>query len=131
MSKLEQIVRPFTSGNIRPASPVGLQFPSNIKTPVPIVWGKAGQNAFQLSASVSLKTPAATWPKSDETQRTYDVVRIHSATDPTTFVDVEAMTEYQARNQIDQSRITLRYTPNTNSPTTTVISTGNVRKSGT
>lgn len=129
MGKLEQIVRPYVSGQIRPATPVGLQFPVTSKANVPTVWGAAGQNAFQLTAAINQKVPPAQWPKSDETQRTYDVVRVFNKDDKTQFVDVEAMTEYQARNKIDGSRITLRYATNTNTDTTQVMSTGNVRKS--
>jgi len=131
VTKLEQIVRPYVAGAIRPPAPIGLQFPVVAKPNVPTVWGSAGQNAFQLSASINQKAPPTQWPKSDEIQRTFDVVRVFNPDDHSTFVDVEAVTEYQARNQIDQSRITLRYATNTNTDNTEVISRGNVRKSST
>lgn len=129
MPKLEQIVRPYTTGAIRPASPLGLQFPVPAKANAPTVWGSAGQNAFQLTASINLKTPPAQWPKSDETQRTYDVVRVFNPDDHSSYVDTEAMTQYQALNAVDQSRITLNYARVQSSQDVQIMSTGNIRKS--
>lgn len=129
MTKLEQIVRPYVSGPIRPAAPIGLQNAPKASDMTPHTWGSSGDNIFTLKAQLNQKIPPAKWPDSSEEKRTYDVVRVKNADDPSQFVDTEVMTEYQARNKIDGSRITLRYATNTNTDTTEVISRGNVRTS--
>lgn len=129
MSDLEQIVRPAQAYSFRPPPNYAARGPTITKGSKVVTWGSSGANIFQLQASIQQNVPPATWPKSDEEKRTYDVVRVMSADDPSTFVDTEVMTEYQARNQIDGSRITLRYASNVDTDTTQVISRGNVRVS--
>lgn len=128
MSKLEQIVRPSQDGLIRPSPAAGYQAPPIIPNGNTVTWGSAGNDIFQVSAHVSqsINNP---WPKSDETQRKYDVARVKNPDDHDQHVDVEAMTEYQARNKIDKSRITLRYAKmNPTEGNIEILSSDNVRK---
>lgn len=127
MSELEQIVRPSQEGAIRPGPISGYQAPPVVKDATVITWGTSGSNIFQLSAHASqqINNP---WPKSDETHRKYDIIKVKNPDDDTQHVFVEAMTEYNARNSIDKSRTTLRYASQTSSANVEVISTGNVRR---
>jgi hypothetical protein len=129
VSDLEQIVRPSQAYSFRPPPNYAARAPVITKGSKVVTWGSSGQNIFQLQASIQQNVPPATWPKEDEEKRTYDVVRVFNADDPTTFVDTEVMTEYQSRNQLDGSRTTLRFATNTDTATTQVISRGNVRVS--
>jgi hypothetical protein len=127
VSDLEQIVRPSQLVPIRPSSDNRGRGPLITPGSKVVSWGSSGSSVFQLQASISQNLPPATWPKSDEEKRTYDVVKVSSADDPDTSITLEAMTSYQARNAIDQSRITLNYAHTQPSSTVTVVSTGNVR----
>jgi hypothetical protein len=130
MSELEQIVRPAQDGSIRPIYLPQLLAAPKVQTPNAITWGSSGANIFRASASVSQTVPPAKWPKHSEIKRTYDVVKVMNPDDHSQYVHVEAMTEYQARNKIDGSRVTLQYATNTNSEHVQVVSTGNTRTSG-
>ena len=130
MSDIERIIRPAQDGAIRPAAVQGYQAPPATPDDNTITWGSSGSNIFQVSAHVS-QTIDNPWPKSDETQRTYDLVRVKNPDDTDQHVDVEVMTEYQARNKIDKSRITLRYGAQEGSANVEVLSRKNIRKSPT
>lgn len=130
MSDLEQIVRPSLAGAIRPSPPAGYFASPIFSDPNIVTWGTSGATVFELQAHQQATVPPAIWPKSDETKRTYDVVRVKNPDDPTQHVDVEAMTEYIARNRIDKSRTTLRYAPQGASDNVEVLSKNNVRTSG-
>lgn len=126
MSTLEQIVRPATVNGIRP-----LNFQVQRKAPKApaaniIVWGSGGNDVFSISAHVQQDVkndlPA------DEIKRTYDQVKVMNPDDNEQHVTVEAMTEYQARNQIDKSRIILRFFKQEDTENVKVQSRGNVRK---
>lgn len=130
MSDLEQIVRPAQDGSIRPVYAAQLLKPPVVSSAGTISWGSSGANIFQVSAHVSQNVDPAKWPKSDEIKRTYDLVKVKNPDDKSQHVIVESMTEYQARNAIDKSRITLRYATNTNSENVEVLSRGNTRTSG-
>lgn len=127
MSKLEQIIRPSAVGDIRP-----LNFTPARKQPKTPgdnlkVWGNAGDDIFALSAHLKQDVKPAEW---EESKRTYDVVKIMNPADNDQSVEVEAMTEYQSRNQIDKSRTTLRFSKVQPAANVEIVSRGNVRKSG-
>ena len=106
MSKLEQIVRPSVSADIRPAYPYQILEAPKVPVNTPVVWGNAGDSVFELRAHAESKVEPAKWP---ETDRTYDVVRVFNEDDREQHIDTEVMTEYQGRNKISQDRITLRF----------------------
>ena len=129
MSELERIVRPSQDGSIRPNPVLGYQSPPVTPEDNTITWGGSGSNIFQASAHLSQSIDPAKWPDSSETSRTFDVVRVKNPDDTTQHVDVEVMTEYQARNKIDKSRITLRYGAQQPNANIEILSRNNVRKS--
>jgi hypothetical protein len=129
VSELEQIVRPVGAGDIRPLPAQGFQSPPPVPGGNLITWGSSGSSMFQLSAHMSQTLPLATWPKSDEVMRKYDVVKIMNKDDSSQFVQVEAMTQYQARNKEDGSMVTYNFAKmNPTEGTIEIISSGNVRK---
>jgi hypothetical protein len=130
MSELEQIVRPAQDGSIRPVYLPQLLAAPKVSNPNAVTWGSASASIFQASASISQSVPPAKWPKSDEIKRTYDIVKVMNPDDHSQYVHVEAMTEYQARNAIDKSRVTLKYASQGASEHVEIVSTGNVRTSG-
>lgn len=129
MSNLEQIIRPAAAGAIRPPPPPGYFASPIFSDPNIVTWGSSGGSVFELQAHQQATVPPAKWPKNDEQKRKYDVIRVKNPDDPTQHVDVEAMTEYVARNRIDKSRITLRYAPQGESENVEVLSRNNTRNS--
>lgn len=127
MPNLEQVVRPSETGEVRPG-----YISSNRAAPIvpdenEVVWGSAGNDVFALQAN--LKSEVKTGDE-EEIERKVDTVRIKSKDDPSVYVDVEVMTEYQARNRIDKSRTTLRFQPPEGDANSEVIKRGEVRKTG-
>ena len=126
MSKLEQIVRPSQSPTIRPSRPISQYVPPAVEDENTISWGSAGNSIFTIRAHVA---QTVNNNRNDETQRTYDTVRVTNEDDPSQYIDTEVMTEYQARNKIDDSRIVLRFAKTKPSANVQVLSSGNVRNS--
>lgn len=125
MSDLEQIVRPSETGNVRPGPVAYLRKTPAAPGSTEVVWGSSGNSVFQLQASSKAEVNNQT---SQETSRTFDTVRIKSKTDPDTYIDVEVLTAYQAKNVIDKSRTQLRFTPPTSSSDAEVIARNQTRK---
>lgn len=128
MTTLEKLIRPAQTGDIRPtyfAVPRG-----TVKNPDEntITWGGSGDNVFQLRAHV--KQDVKNDLKGDETQRKYDTLEISNPDDPDQKIEVEALTEYQARNRIDKSRIILRYSEQQPAANIKVLKRGQIRKTG-
>lgn len=128
---LELLVRPNQSSDFRPpgSAPRLAQVGDVTKNDnVLVSWGSGGDSIFTVtSPSFGFKVE----DEKQETERTFDVVRVKNPDDPDQYVDTEVMTEWKARNKIDQSRIVLRFTPASSSQDTEVISRGNKRTSGT
>lgn len=122
---LEFVTRPFESPRIRPGTPTQMFENPKVVTHEPITWGNGGSDVFDLRAHTQQELPQ---PKFEENQRTYDEIKVMNPDDHDQHVTVEAMTEYQARNQISKDRITLRFPTNTNTEDTEVISRNNIRK---
>lgn len=128
-SPLELLVRPNQTGIIRPQpwnTPSTRADEATKNDMVLLSWGGSGDSIF------SIARPDFAWKvedEKDETERTYDVVRIKNKDDPEQYVDTEVMTEYKARNKIDQSRVTLRFGATQASENTEIISRGNKRSS--
>ncbi len=124
MSNLEQIVRPSQSPDIRPAPTTALlESPKITANPI-VTWGTPGDSIFQLRAHESGETNNET---KEETKRKFDVVRVKNPDDHDQYVDVEVMTEYQARNKISESRTKLRFGQPKSSQHVEVISRDNTR----
>lgn len=126
MPDLEQIVRPSQFGDVRPSNIQTGRAPQKTPNTDEIVWGAAGNTVFQLTANSKAEVNNTT---SVEIKRTFDTVRIKSPDDPSVYVDVEVMTQYQSRNQLDKSRSLLRFTPPTSTPDAEVISRNQTRTS--
>lgn len=118
----EVLVRPAETPDIRPG------VPAKAKTQKPadgvVTWGKSGGNVFFLANTASGFTVK---DDVEEVKRKYDKVRVKNPDDPDQHVDVEVLTEYQARNRINKSRYTLRFESPENTATTQVLSRGNTR----
>jgi len=135
---LEYIVRPAQAPSIRPG--VATQ---TLAAPKVIVnegktWGGSGDSIFDLTASDQVELPKAKWEESD---RTYDVVRVFNKDDRSVYIDTEQMTQYSgfnnsqksqsgidpSRTGISKDRIILRFAAAQNTDDTEVISRGNKR----
>lgn len=129
-SPLELLIRPNQTGNIRPNYYNGFRSASpddETKTDnVVVAWGKGGDSIFTINHPDFGFTVEDV---KDETERTYDIVRIKNKDDPEQYVDTEVMTEWKARNKIDQSRITLRFGAPQSSSNTEVLERGLKRSS--
>lgn len=126
MASLEQVVRPSQTTQVRPAySSSGRTAPA-IPDPNEIVFGTAGNDVFALQASSKGEVDNQT---SQETSRTFDTVRIRSKDDPNTYIDVEVMTAYQAKNTIDKSRTQLRFEKPQANADTEIVARNQTRKS--
>jgi len=125
---LEQVVRPSETQNIRPAYPSFARTKPVVQPDDDFVWGTAGNDVFALNAQSKADVNNQT---SQEIQRTFDTVRIKSASDPSTYVDVEVMTAYQAKNVIDKTRTALRFTPPQGSENVEVIRRNTTRTTNT
>jgi len=128
---LELLVRPNQTADFRPlpGAPRLAQVGDETKNDnVVVSWGGTGDSIFTIA-----RPPFGFKVEDDkqETERTYDVVRVKNPDDPDQYVDTEVMTEWKARNKIDSSRTTLRFASPTSSQTTEVISRGNKRSSST
>lgn len=128
MSDLEQIVRPSETGDVRPGRSIGLRKAPAAPVSNEIVWGAAGNTIFQLQQNLKAEVPKPI--EEEEIERTVDTVRVKSKDDPDTFIDVEVMTRYQARNTIDKQRVQLKFHPPEADENTEIIRRGEVRKSG-
>jgi hypothetical protein len=126
-ASIERIIRPAQTAGIRPTNfAVARASPAAIEAAI-ITWGGAGATVFELKASIQISVKPV---QAEETSRTYDVIKVKNPDDETQSIQTEVMTAYQARNQIDGSRIQLRYQPQQASKDVEVVSKGNVRKSG-
>ncbi|RPH72714.1 MAG: hypothetical protein EHM78_02085 [Myxococcaceae bacterium] len=101
MSNVENLVRPFLPGGVFPAGRTTKPEEKIVEDTV-MEWGNSGSSVFQLSASNQNDVEAESNPK--EERRKFDVARIKNKDDANQYVDVEVMTEYQGRNQIDKKR---------------------------
>lgn len=124
---LEVIVRPSQSPDIRPPIAFGLQASPAPTPDTEVVWGSAGNNAFNFTRHVSQSIEAV----HNETTRTFDKVRVKNPDDLSQHVDVEAMTKYQGKNAIDRSRITINYDRVQEADNIEVLSRDNTRNSTT
>jgi len=122
---LEQIVRPSETTEIRPAYVTYGHGVPVVPDPNEIVWGTSGNDIFQLQANSKSEIKPG---DEEETQRTFDTVRVKSKDDPDSYVDIEVMTAYQARNTIDKSRTTLRFQQPEAGDNTEIIKRGTIRK---
>src|SRR5687767_13337484 len=91
---LEHVVRPSQSPQIRPGTPTQIFATPKVPQNAPQVWGGSGDSVFDLQASASQELPE---PK-NESQRTYDEIKVKSPDDPETFIITEQMTEYQGKS---------------------------------
>lgn len=126
MSNLEQIVRPSQSPDIRPAPTTALLEPPKTVNNPNVVWGTSGNSIFQLRAHASGQVDNR---QDYETSRKFDVVRVKNPDDENQYIDVEVMTEYQARNKIDDSRTKLRFDKPKAKDNIEIISRDNTRSS--
>ncbi len=127
MPNLEQVVRPSQTGEVRPGFiTFGRSVPA-VPDPNEIVFGGPGNDVFALQANSKSEVNNQT---EEETSRTFDTVRIKSKDDPSVYVDVEVMTEYQSRNTIDKSRSQLRFEPPQADANSQIIKRNQTRKSG-
>lgn len=111
-SPLELLIRPNQTGNIRPNYYNGFKSASvddaTKNDNVVIAWGSGGDSIFTIN------TPNFGYKVEDdvqETERTYDTVRIKNKDDPEQYVDTKVMTEWQGRNKITNDRTILRFAP--------------------
>ena len=126
MPSLEQVVRPSQSQDVRPGfASIGRTVPA-VPDPNEIVFGGPGNDVFALQANSKSEINNQT---EEETSRTFDTVRIKSKDDPSVYVDVEVMTEYQSRNVIDKSRTQLRFESPQADANSEIIKRGQTRKS--
>jgi hypothetical protein len=127
MPNLEQVVRPAQTLVFRPiASQKGSTpiFPDDVV----LLWGDSGNNVFQLSQNVK---QSVNNDRSDkEESRTFDVVRIKNTEDDSQFLDVEVLTGYQARNQIDKTRTKLLFSPPQGGGNVEILKRNQTRNSG-
>lgn len=104
---IESLSRPFVNELFRPAGKTTKK--ETIEGgDVEFSFGSAGSNVFELRANSKGEVDNN---DHQETKRTFDVVRVKNPDDNAQHVDVEVMTEYQAKNRIDESRIKVRFTP--------------------
>jgi len=126
-ASLERIIRPAQTAGIRPTNfAVARAAPASGEEAL-ITWGGPGATVFELKAHIKEDTKPL--DEKQETERTFDVVKIKNPDDDTQFIQTEVMTAYQARNKIDGSRIKLFYEPQQAAPNIEIVSTGNIRKS--
>lgn len=124
MTSLERIIRPAQTKGIRPFNfSIARTSPATNQQAM-LSWGSAGSNVFQLQASIQQSVKPDI--KGNETRRVYDVVNISNPDDPTQHVQAQVLTQYQAINQIDKSRITLNYARTVPSQDVQIVSTNNV-----
>lgn len=103
MSDLEYITRP--SGFIPLRVPGRLKEKKANEDEIIISFGSPGASIFNYQGwAMSIESE-----DEQEVRRTYDVVRVKNPDDNEQHVDVEVMTEYQARNTISSKRTTLRF----------------------
>jgi hypothetical protein len=126
-ASIERIIRPAQTAGIRPTNfAVARASPAANEAAI-ITWGGAGATVFELKASIQISVKPI---QASEVSRTYDVIKVKNPDDDTQLIQTEVMTAYQAKNQIDGSRIQLFYDPQKASKDVEVVSKGNVRKSG-
>lgn len=107
MSDLEYVARPSVAGmlGVRPRGPTTDREPI-VDGSVMIKFGSAGPNVFVANGQFKI---AENTGDDREIRRKYDVVRVKNPTDNEQYVDVEVMTEYQARNRISEKRTKIRF----------------------
>lgn len=123
-ASLEQIVRPSTAPDIRPAYPIYIKTSNPEPSETPKVWGSSANSLFDLKAHEEASVKPATWPEED---RTFDEVKVFNKDDKETSVTVEVMTQYNGRNPKTQQKFTQNFNPPTDSDTSEVVSRGNRR----
>lgn len=132
MSALETLVRPAQLVDIRPSY---FAVPREIVTgPIvsdAVTWGKAGASVFDTRNAHLTWISKSNEQNAREERRVFDTVKIKNPDDDSQHIIVESLTEYQARNQIDKSRVILRYGQQENGSgadgNIEVLSRGNVR----
>lgn len=107
MSDIENLSRPFSPLDIRPNNKTTKREPLTPGNTL-LTWGTGAGNVFQLRAQ---SRGEVNNDDHKEIRRTFDTVRVKNPSDNSQFVDVEVLTEYQARNRIDDSRVKVRFTP--------------------
>lgn len=119
----EYLSRPFKSPPVFPPNRTSKPRPREAND---VVWsfGSPGQNVFQISAS---NRSDITDHDRTEVRRTYDTIRVKNPDDNSQHVDVEVLTEYQARNRIDEKRYKVRFTPQEESSNIEIMKKNNVR----
>lgn len=124
MSNIENLSRPFNLlERLRPAGKTTKPEPKNTDD-VLLSFGSPGDNVFQVSAS---NQSDLTDDDREEVRRKYDVVKVMNKTDPDQFVEVEVLTEYQARNRIDEKRTKVRFTKQEPAENIEIVSRDKVR----
>ena len=119
----ELISRPFDKPPVFPPRKTSKPQPKEGEDVV-FTFGAAGQNVFQISAS---NRNEITDNDRKEVRRTYDTVRVKNPDDNNQHVDVEVLTEYQARNRIDDKRYKVRFTPQAESANIEILKRNQVR----
>ena len=126
-ASIERIIRPAQTAGIRPSNFAVARTSAATDEKAIVKWGGPGATVFELKASFQINVPPAT--QAHETQRTYDEIKIKNPDDPTQTLKAEVMTAYQARNQIDGSRIRMFFDSQQPSPNVEIVSRNNVRNS--
>lgn len=124
MSNIENLSRPFNLlERLRPAGKTTKPEPKDADD-VLLSFGSPGDNVFQISAS---NQQDINNDDKQEVRRTYDVVKVKNTEDPDQFVQVEVMTEYQARNRIDEKRTKVRFSKQEATANIDIVSRNKVR----
>lgn len=119
----EYLSRPFRENPVWPPQKTTKPQPKDADD-VTFTFGSAGQNVFQISAS---NRNEITDNDRTEVRRTYDTVRVKNPDDNEQHVDVEVLTEYQARNRIDDKRYKVRFTKQEEAANIEILKRNNVR----
>lgn len=115
MSTLEQIVRPFQSGDVftaRVAIPTlpasGVQLSTDDCT---LTWGKGNPGDYDdIPSDLVLSTFQAEW-KEDASQRVVEKVRVEQPDNPDNYVEVERMKEAVFKDSVTGKTQKLKFAP--------------------
>jgi hypothetical protein len=124
VSDLEYLARPFNPvTQLRPPGPTTKPEPKDADS-IALTFGSPGNDIFTLSAQNKGQVENN---EQQEESRKYDKVRVKNPADHEQYVDVEVITEYQARNKIDDKRTKIFFRPPESSADVEVLSRNHVR----
>lgn len=96
------------------------------ETETTVVWGRAGASPFQENFATSLEAQ-----EEREVRRKFDVIRVKDPDNEENHVDLEVMTEWEARTKIGNKRVVMRLEKPTSSANVEILERNKERTSST